>query len=396
MELRRLGLANKPMIVVPKPLTEQWGAEFQQLYPGANILVATEKDFSTQNRKAFCARIATGDYDAVILGHTQFEMIPLSTENQQKHIEKRIENLETSIITAKQDRNLSFSVKRLESEKRKLQTKLETLMNAKEKDNVLTFEELGVDHLFVDEADEFKNLSLETKMSNVAGITSTAAIKSEDMMAKCEYMNEKTNYRGICFATGTPISNSMSELYTNMRYLQSDVLEKAQLSSFDAWASVFGETVTAMELAPEGTGYRQKTRFAKFCNLPELINMWWQAADVQTADMLHLSRPEAEYHNVKALPTPEQKAMVQALGERADRVHSGSVNQSDDNMLAITNDGRKLALDQRLADPSLPDALNSKLNMVVENVYNTWESSTPTNGTQLIFCVLATPSGRNN
>ena len=252
MELRRLGLANKPMIVVPKPLTEQWGAEFQQLYPGANILVATEKDFSTQNRKAFCARIATGDYDAVILGHTQFEMIPLSTENQQKHIEKRIENLETSIITAKQDRNLSFSVKRLESEKRKLQTKLETLMNAKEKDNVLTFEELGVDHLFVDEADEFKNLSLETKMSNVAGITSTAAIKSEDMMAKCEYLNEKTNYRGICFATGTPISNSMSELYTNMRYLQSDVLEKAQLSSFDAWASVFGETVTAMELAPEG------------------------------------------------------------------------------------------------------------------------------------------------
>ena len=392
MELRRLGLSHKPMFVVPNSLTEQWGAEFQQLYPGANILVATEADFAKANRKAFCARIATGDYDAVIIGHTQFEKIPLSPENERKHIEKQIDTLELSITEAKRTKDLNFTVRQLESSKKKLETRLKTLMDAKVKDDVITFEELGVDHLFVDEADEFKNLALYTKMRNVGGISNSAAQKSEDMLAKCEYLNEKTGYRGICFATGTPVSNSMTELYTMMRYLQADTLENIAMSDFDSWASNFGETVTAMELAPEGTGYRTKTRFAKFCNLPELISLWRQAADIQTADMLHLPRPEAEYHNVKAQPTPEQQAMVQSLGKRADHVRSGAVAPYEDNMLAITNDGRKLALDQRLADPSLQDDPDSKLNLVVKNVYDTWEHSADTKGTQLIFCDLATPS----
>ena len=392
MELRRLGLSHKPMFVVPNSLTEQWGTEFQQLYPGANILVATEADFTKENRKAFCARIATGDYDAVIIGHTQFEKIPLSPENERRHIERQLDTLELSLTDAKRNKDLNFTVRRLESSKKKLETRLEKLMDAKEKDDVVTFEELGVDRLFVDEADEFKNLALFTKMRNVGGINTSAAQKSEDMLAKCEYLNEKTDYHGVCFATGTPISNSMTELYTMMRYLQNDTLESVNMTDFDSWASNFGETVTAMELAPEGTGYRTKTRFSKFCNLPELINLWRQAADIQTADTLSLPRPEAEYHNVKAAPTPEQKAMVQSLGERADKVRSGAVEPYIDNMLAITNDGRKLALDQRLADPSLPDEPQSKLNMVVENVFNTWESSKPTKGTQLIFCDLATPS----
>ena len=392
MELRRLGLSHKPMFVVPNSLTEQWGTEFQQLYPGANILVATEADFTKENRKAFCARIATGDYDAVIIGHTQFEKIPLSPENERRHIERQLDTLELSLTDAKRNKDLNFTVKRLESSKKKLETRLEKLMDAKEKDDVVTFEELGVDRLFVDEADEFKNLALFTKMRNVGGINTSAAQKSEDMLAKCEYLNEKTDYHGVCFATGTPVSNSMTELYTMMRYLQNDTLESVNMTDFDSWASNFGETVTAMELAPEGTGYRTKTRFAKFCNLPELINLWRQAADIQTADMLDLQRPEVEYHNVKAQPTAAQQAMVQELGKRADRVRSGAVAPYEDNMLAITNDGRKLALDQRLADPSLLDNPGSKLNMVVENVFNTWESSTPTKGTQLIFCDLATPS----
>lgn len=392
MELRRLGLSHKPMFVVPNSLTEQWGTEFQQLYPGANILVATEADFTKENRKAFCARIATGDYDAVIIGHTQFEKIPLSSENERRHIERQLDTLELSLTDAKRNKDLNFTVKRLESSKKKLETRLEKLMDAKEKDDVVTFEELGVDRLFVDEADEFKNLALFTKMRNVGGINTSAAQKSEDMLAKCEYLNEKTDYHGVCFATGTPVSNSMTELYTMMRYLQNDTLESVNMTDFDSWASNFGETVTAMELAPEGTGYRTKTRFAKFCNLPELINLWRQAADIQTADMLDLQRPEVEYHNVKAQPTVAQQAMVQELGKRADRVRSGAVAPYEDNMLAITNDGRKLALDQRLADSSLPDNPGSKLNMVVENVFNTWESSKPTKGTQLIFCDLATPS----
>ena len=392
MELRRLGLSHKPMFVVPNSLTEQWGTEFQQLYPGANILVATEADFTKENRKAFCARIATGDYDAVIIGHTQFEKIPLSPENERRHIERQLDALELSLTDAKRNKDLNFTVKRLESSKKKLETRLEKLMDAKEKDDVVTFEELGIDRLFVDEADEFKNLALYTKMRNVGGINTSAAQKSEDMLAKCEYLNEKTDYHGVCFATGTPVSNSMVELYTMMRYLQNDTLESVNMTDFDSWASNFGETVTAMELAPEGTGYRTKTRFAKFCNLPELINLWRQAADIQTADMLNLPRPEVEYHNVKAQPTTAQQTMVQELGKRADRVRSGAVAPYEDNMLAITNDGRKLALDQRLADPSLADDPGSKLNMVVENVFNTWESSKPTKGTQLIFCDLATPS----
>ena len=392
MELRRLGLSHKPMFVVPNSLTEQWGTEFQQLYPGANILVASEADFTKENRKAFCARIATGDYDAIIIGHTQFEKIPLSPENERRHIERQLDALELSLTDAKRNKDLNFTVKRLESSKKKLETRLEKLMDAKEKDDVVTFEELGVDRLFVDEADEFKNLALFTKMRNVGGINTSAAQKSEDMLAKCEYLNEKTDYHGVCFATGTPVSNSMVELYTMMRYLQNDTLESVNMIDFDSWASNFGETVTAMELAPEGTGYRTKTRFAKFCNLPELINLWRQATDIQTADMLNLPRPEVEYHNIKAQPTTAQQTMVQKLGKRADRVRSGAVAPYEDNMLAITNDGRKLALDQRLADPSLPDDPGSKLNMVVENVFNTWESSKPTKGTQLIFCDLATPS----
>ena len=392
MELRRLGLSHKPMFVVPNSLTEQWGTEFQQLYPGANILVASEADFTKENRKAFCARIATGDYDAVIIGHTQFEKIPLSPENERRHIERQLDALELSLTDAKRNKDLNFTVRRLESSKKKLETRLEKLMDAKEKDDVVTFEELGVDRLFVDEADEFKNLALFTKMRNVGGINTSAAQKSEDMYAKCEYLNEKSGNRAVCFATGTPISNSMTELYTMMRYLQPDVLASINMRDFDSWASSFGQTVTAMELSPEGNGYRNKTRFSKFCNLPELINFWRQAADIQTADMLDLQRPEVEYHNVKAQPTAAQQAMVQELGKRADRVRSGAVAPYEDNMLAITNDGRKLALDQRLADPSLPDEPQSKLNMVVENVFNTWESSKPTKGTQLIFCDLATPS----
>ena len=394
MELRRLGLAHKPMFVVPNSLTEQWGAEFQQLYPGAHILVATENDFSKQNRKAFCARIATGDYDAVIIGHSQFEKVPLSPENERAHIEKQLDNLELSLTAAKNDKSMNFTIKQLESSKKKLETRLKKLMDAKEKDDVVTFEQLGVDRIFVDEADEFKNLGLFTKMRNVAGIQTTAAQKSEDMAAKCEYLNDLSDYNGVVFATGTPISNSMSELYTMMRYLQYDVLEQTGMTDFDSWASSFGETVTSMELSPEGTGYRAKTRFAKFVNLPELMNLWKQAADIQTADMLNLDRPDVEYHNEIAQPTREQKDMVQQLGKRADAVRAGAVDPYTDNMLAITNDGRKLALDQRLADPALPDVPESKLNMVVQNVFDIWEKTKAEKSTQLIFCDLATPSGR--
>ena len=394
MELRRLGLAHKPMFVVPNGLTDQWGAEFQQLYPGANILVATEKDFETKNRKEFCARIATGDYDAVIIAHSQFEKLPLSPENERAHIEKQIDMLELSISEASGNKDLRYSVKQLESSKQKLKLRLKKLMEAKVKDDVVTFEELGVDRLFVDEADEFKNLALHTKMRNVGGINTSAAQKSEDMMAKCEYLNEKSGYNSVVFATGTPISNSMTELYTMMRYLQYDVLEEIGMTDFDSWASNFGETVTAMELAPEGTGYRSKTRFAKFCNLPELISLWRQAADIQTADMLDLPRPEVEYHNVKAQPTQEQRDMVQHLGKRADAVRKGAVSPYEDNMLAITDDGRKLALDQRLADPSLPDDPNSKVNSIVHNVYDIWARTREDRGTQIIFCDLGTPAAK--
>ena len=363
-------LPTSPCLLSPNSLTEQWGAEFQQLYPGAHILVATENDFSKQNRKAFCARIATGDYDAVIIGHSQFEKVPLSPENERAHIEKQLDNLELSLTAAKNDKSMNFTIKQLESSKKKLETRLKKLMDAKEKDDVVTFEQLGVDRIFVDEADEFKNLGLFTKMRNVAGIQTTAAQKSEDMAAKCEYLNDLSDYNGVVFATGTPISNSMSELYTMMRYLQYDVLEQTGMTDFDSWASSFGETVTSMELSPEGTGYRAKTRFAKFVNLPELMNLWKQAADIQTADMLNLDRPDVEYHNEIAQPTREQKDMVQQLGKRADAVRAGAVDPYTDNMLAITNDGRKLALDQRLADPALPDVPESKLNMVVQNVFD--------------------------
>ena len=396
MELRRLGLANKPMFVVPNSLTEQWGAEFQQLYPGANVLVATEKDFTKENRKAFCARIATGDYDAVIIGHTQFEKIPLSPENERKHIEKQLDTLDLALHEAQANKDFRFTIKQLESSKKKLETRLQKLMDAKVKDDVLTFEELGVDRLFVDEADEFKNLALYTKMRNVGGINTSAAQKSEDMYAKCEYLNEKSGNRAVCFATGTPISNSMTELYTMMRYLQPDVLESINMRDFDSWASSFGQTVTAMELSPEGNGYRNKTRFSKFCNLPELINFWRQAADIQTADMLDLPRPQVEYHNVQAKPTEIQKAMVQELGDRADLVHSAAVSPDQDNMLKITSDGRKLALDQRVIDPSLPDEPGSKLNLVVQNVFDIWEQTAEKRSTQLIFSDLSTPAAAKN
>ena len=396
MELRRLGLANKPMFVVPNSLTEQWGAEFQQLYPGANVLVATEKDFTKENRKAFCARIATGDYDAVIIGHTQFEKIPLSPENERKHIEKQLDTLDLALHEAQVNKDFRFTIKQLESSKKKLETRLQKLMDAKVKDDVLTFEELGVDRLFVDEADEFKNLALYTKMRNVGSINTSAAQKSEDMYAKCEYLNEKSGNRAVCFATGTPISNSMTELYTMMRYLQPDVLASINMRDFDSWASSFGQTVTAMELSPEGNGYRNKTRFSKFCNLPELINFWRQAADIQTADMLDLPRPQVEYHNVQAKPTEIQKAMVQELGDRADLVHSAAVSPDQDNMLKITSDGRKLALDQRVIDPSLPDEAGSKLNLVVQNVFDIWEQTAEKRSTQLIFSDLSTPAAAKN
>ena len=391
MESKRLGLCHKSLFVVPNHLTEQWGGDFLRLYPGANILVATRRDFEPMNRKKFCARIATGDYDAVVIGHSQFEKIPVSKERQAAMLREQIDDIEMGINQAKHENGENFTVKQMEKTRKSLEARLERLNDDSRKDDVVTFEELGIDRLFVDEADSFKNLFLYTKMRNVAGVGQTEAQKSTDMYTKCRYMDELTGGRGITFATGTPISNSMTELYTMMRYLQYDTLQQLDLGFFDSWAAAFGETVTATELTPEGTGFRTKTRFAHFFNLPELMSIWKEAADIQTADMLKLPVPEAEYVNVVTQPTDFQKASVKALGKRAEDIRSRLVNPSEDNMLKVTGDGRTLALDQRLMNPMLPDDPNSKVNACVKNILDMWRESATGKGTQLVFCDLSTP-----
>ena len=394
MEGKRLGLCQKSLFAVPNHLTEQWASEFLRLYPSANILVATKKDFETRNRKKFCARIATGDYDAVIIGHSQFERIPVSRERQERLLQEQIWEIEDGIAELKASRAERFTIKELERTKKNLEAKLQKLHDAARKDDVVTFEQLGVDRLYVDEAHSFKNLFLYTKMRNVAGLSTTDAQKSSDMLLKCRYIDELTHGKGVTFATGTPISNSMTELYTMMRYLQHDMLKRNSLTHFDCWASAFGETTTAIELAPEGTGYRARTRFAKFFNLPELMNLFREAADIKTADQLNLPTPTAVYHTEVTQPTALQQQMVQELSERAAKVHAGSVDASTDNMLKITSDGRKLGLDQRVINPDLPDDPNSKVNLCVNNIHRIWQDGQADKLTQLVFCDLSTPKGK--
>ena len=391
MESKRLGLCNKSLFVVPNHLTEQWAAEFLQLYPAANILVATKRDFETKNRKKFCGRIATGEYDAVIIGHSQFEKIPMSIERQRAILEQQLEELTDGIMDLKRNRGENFSIKQLEKSRKSVKQKLEKLNDQSRKDDVVTFEELGVDRLFIDESHYYKNLYLYTKMRNVGGIAQTEAQKSSDLFMKCRYLDELTGGRGTVFATGTPISNSMVELYTIQRYLQYNTLVKNNLQHFDSWASTFGETVTAVELTPEGTGYRAKTRFAKFYNLPELMAMFKEVADIKTADMLELPVPEAHFHNVAVKPSEMQKEMVASLAERAEKVRGGGVDSSVDNMLKITNDGRKLALDQRMLNDMLPDFEGSKINACVDNIYRIWEETADKKSAQLVFCDLSSP-----
>lgn len=391
MESKRLGLCSKSMFVVPNHLTEQWAAEFLQLYPAANILVATKKDFQTKNRKKFCARIATGQYDAVIIGHSQFEKIPISVERQQEMLRRQIDEITEGIAELKRNRGERFFIKAMEKSKKQLRIKLEKLSDRSRKDDVICFEELGVDRLFIDESHFYKNLFLYTKMRNVGGIAQTEAQKSSDLFMKCRYLDEITGGKGIVFATGTPISNSMTELYTVQRYLQYDTLCRYDLQHFDAWASTFGETVTAVELAPEGTGYRTKTRFSRFYNLPELMNMFKEVADIKTSDMLNLPVPEAHYHNVSVKPSEFQKKIVEDLSLRADRVRNGMVDASQDNMLKITNDGRKLAMDQRLISENLPDHEGSKVNACISNICRIWEESREKRSAQLVFCDISTP-----
>ena len=391
MESKRLGLCQKSLFVVPNHLTEQWAAEFLQLYPSANILVATRKDFEKRNRKKFCGRIATGDYDAVIIGHSQFEKIPMSIERQKAVLQEQLDEIVGGISDAKASKAERFTVKQLEKTKKSIKLKLDKLNDTSRKDDVVTFEELGVDRLFVDEAHSFKNLFLVTKMRNVAGLSQTEALKSSDLFMKCRYLDETTGGRGVVFATGTPISNSMTEMYTMQRYLQYEALRSQGLQHFDAWASTFGETVTSIELAPEGTGYRAKTRFARFYNLPELLSMFKQVADIQTADMLNLPVPETEYHNVVIKPSEHQREIVSELVERAERVRGGMVDATEDNMLKITNDGRKLALDQRLINELLPDDTDGKVCACVDNIYHMWEENRDSRLTQLVFCDLSTP-----
>ena len=386
MEAKRLGLCQKSLFVVPNHLTEQWASEFLRLYPSANILVTTKKDFETHNRKKFCARIATGDYDAIIMGHSQFERIPISKERQERLLQEQIWEITEGISEVESSGGERFTVKQLERTRKSLETRLEKLQAEGRKDDVVTFEQLGVDRLFVDEAHNYKNLFLYTKMRNVAGLSTTDAQKSSDMFAKCRYMDEITGSRGVIFATGTPVSNSMTELYTMQRYLQYDRLQELGMAHFDCWASRFGETVTALELAPEGTGYRARTRFSKFFNLPELMNLFREVADIKTADQLHLPTPEVEYHNIVAKPTVQQQEMVKALSERASLVHSGSVDPSQDNMLKITSDGRKLGLDQRIISPLLPDEPGTKVNQCVDNIMQIWRDGEADKLTQLVFC----------
>lgn len=393
MESKRLGLAKKSLVVVPNHLTEQWGADFLRLYPGANVLVATKKDFEPANRKKFCSRIATGDYDAVVIGHSQFEKIPLSPERQKAILQEQIDQVIDGIQEAKAQDGERYTIKQLEKSRKNLETRMKKLNDQSRKDDVITFEELGVDKLFVDEAHGFKNLFLATKMRNVAGIGQSEAQKSSDMFAKCRYLDEITGGRGVVFATGTPVSNSMVELYTMMRYLQYDLLKSSGLEHFDSWAANFGETITALEMAPEGTGFRSKTRFAKFFNLPELMAMWREAADIQTADMLRLPVPAAEKITEVTTPSDFQRDLVADLGERAEAVRNREVEPREDNMLKITSDGRKLALDQRLSDPTLPDDPESKVNACVRNVLQVWQDTEEIKGTQLVFCDLSTPKG---
>ena len=393
MESKRLGLCQKPLFVVPNHLTEQWASEFLRLYPSANILAATKKDFEPRNRKKFCGRIATGDYDAIIIGHSQFERIPVSQERQERLLQEQIAEIEEGLEELKASRAERFTIKSLERTKKGLETRLSKLQDSSRKDDVITFEQLGVDRLYVDEAHSFKNLFLYTKMRNVAGLSTTDAQKSSDMLLKCRYIDELTDSRGVVFATGTPVSNSMTELYTMMRYLQHDTIRNKGLAHFDCWASTFGETTTAIELAPDGTGYRARTRFAKFFNLPELMNLFKEAADIKTADQLNLPTPKAIYHNEVAQPTEIQQAMVQELSERAAKVHAGTIDPSVDNMLRITSDGRKLGLDQRIINPNLPDEPTSKVNMCVDNIHRIWEKGQENKLTQLVFCDLSTPKG---
>ena len=393
MESKRLGLCQKSLFVVPNHLTEQWASEFLRLYPNSKLLVTSKKDFEPANRKRFCARIATGDYDAVIIGHSQFEKIPLSAERQARIIEDQIEEIENAIAEAKEQSGEHFTVKQMEKTRKTLEVKLKKLQSTDRKDDVVTFEQLGVDRLFVDESQNYKNLYLYTKMRNVAGLSTSEAQKSSDMFGKCRYLDEVTGGRGVIFATGTPISNSMTEMYTLMRYLQYSTLQQKQLTHFDAWASTFGETTTAIELAPEGTGYRARTRFAKFFNLPELMNMFKEAADIKTSDQLHLPVPEAKFETVVVKPSEIQQDMVKSLSERAAEVHSGAVDPSVDNMLKITSDGRKIGLDQRLMNPLTPDDPDSKMNACVDNVLRIWNETKEDNLTQLIFCDMSTPKG---
>ena len=390
-ESKRLGLCQKSMFVVPNHLVGQWASEYLRLYPSANILVTTKQDFETGNRKKFCGRIATGDYDAVIIGHSQFEKIPMSIERQREQLEKQLDDIERGIDDVQASKGEQFTVKQLMKTRKAIKTKLEKLNDTKRKDTVIDFEQLGVDRLFIDESHFYKNLYLYTKMRNVGGIAQTEAQKSSDLFMKCRYLDEITGNRGTVFATGTPVSNSMVELYSVQRYLQYDTLAQNGLQHFDSWASTFGETVTALELAPEGTNYRAKTRFAKFYNLPELMQMFREVADIQTADMLKLPVPTVNYHNIKTKPSEIQTEMVASLAKRAEKVRARLVEPNIDNMLKITNDGRKLALDQRMIDPMLPDDPESKVNTCVDNVYRIWEEHADTKATQLVFCDLSTP-----
>ena len=392
MEMKRLGLCTKSLIVVPNHITEQWAAEWLQLYPSANILVATKKDFETQNRKKFCSRIATGDYDAIIIGHSQFEKIPMSVERQQAILERQIEEILEGIEQAKAQKAERYTVKQMERTRKSLETRLAKLNDQSRKDDVVTFEQLGIDRLFIDESHYFKNLFLATKMRNVGGIAQTEAQKSSDLFMKTQYLDELTGGRGTIFATGTPISNSMVELYTIQRYLQYRLLQEMGLIHFDDWASNFGETVTAIELSPEGTGYRAKTRFAKFYNLPELMAAFKEVADIQTADMLKLPVPKANFHTEVIQPSELQKEMIKGLAERAEKIRGGGVDPHVDNMLRITNDGRKLALDMRLIQPLAPDDPNGKVAVCARNVFRIWEQTKEKRSAQLVFCDLSTPT----
>ena len=394
MEAKRLGLCSKSIFVVPNHLTQQTASEFLRLYPAANLLVTTQKDFETAKRKKFCARIATGDYDAVIIGHSQFEKIPVSYARQERLIHEQIGDIAEGIREVKRSGGERFTIKQMESLKKSLEDRLEKLQANYRKDRVVTFEELGVDMMFVDESDNYKNLFFYTKMRNVAGLSTADAQKSSDMFAKCRYLDELTGGRGVVFATGTPISNSMTEMYSIQRYLQYDRLQEMGMEHFDCWASRFGETVTALELAPEGTGYRARTRFSKFFNLPELMAMFKEIADIKTADQLHLPTPEVEYHNIVCQPTGYQKEMVKALSKRAEKVHNRQVDVRVDNMLKITSDGRKLGLDQRVLNTALPDEPDTKVNRCVENVLRIWSQGEKDRLTQLVFCDLSTPNGK--